>query len=219
MTLQMDQRSAAHLADLVPVGLDDRGEPAGVVQKPVDIPVLQVEPGLLVPVDAIGRPEPIERHGSCLGLETDGHDDGQSRLTATVIRSPIANRRQGVGVIPADGVFFQESERRGAARARMIAEVYDALRSAGADEDRARAAATAIAGQWDIEPRFDQIDRRIDKVEERLDRMDNHLDRLEQRISKVETDVAILKGMVCFTPAFQVATPFFIWQLLPRLPA
>ena len=31
--------------------------------------------------------------------------------------------------------------------ARMIAEVYDALKSAGADEDKARAAATAVAGQ------------------------------------------------------------------------
>ena len=29
--------------------------------------------------------------------------------------------------------------------ARMIAEVYDALRSAGADDDKARAAATAVA--------------------------------------------------------------------------
>jgi hypothetical protein len=29
----------------------------------------------------------------------------------------------------------------------MIAEVYDALKSAGAPEDKARAAATAVAGQ------------------------------------------------------------------------
>jgi hypothetical protein len=29
----------------------------------------------------------------------------------------------------------------------MIAEVYDALRSAGADEEKARSAATAVAGQ------------------------------------------------------------------------
>jgi hypothetical protein len=36
--------------------------------------------------------------------------------------------------------------RHGATMARMIAEVYDALKSAGADEDKARAAATAIAG-------------------------------------------------------------------------
>jgi hypothetical protein len=37
---------------------------------------------------------------------------GKPRLTVTVIRSPIADRRQGVGVIPADGVFFQKIERR-----------------------------------------------------------------------------------------------------------
>ena len=117
--------------------------------------------------------------------------------------------------------------------ARMIAEVYDALRSAGADEDKARAAATAIAGQWDIEPRFDQIDRRfdqidkrIDKVEERLDRLDDRFDRLddrfdrlEQRVSRLETDVGIIKWMLGFTLAFQVAILFFIWQLMLRLPA
>ena len=101
----------------------------------------------------------------------------------------------------------------------MIAEVYDALRSAGADEDKARAAATVMAGQWDIEPRFDQIDKRIDKVEGRLDRLETRLDRLEQRVSKIETDVAILKWMAGFTLAFQVATLLFIWQLMLRFPA
>jgi chromosome segregation ATPase len=121
----------------------------------------------------------------------------------------------------------------GRAMARMIAGVYDALRSAGADEDKARAAAKAMAGQWDIEPRFDQIDRRfdqlenrisqvnqrIDQVEGRLDRLEDRFDRLEQRVAKLETDVAILKWMVGFTLAFQVATLFFIWQLMLRLPA
>ncbi|MGH6903178.1 MAG: hypothetical protein ACREIR_10610 [Geminicoccaceae bacterium] len=135
-------------------------------------------------------------------------------------------------MIPADGVFSQEYERRGAALARMIAEVYDALKSAGADEDKARAAATA-AGQWDIEPRFDQIDRRFDqidrrfdKVEERLDRLEDRFDRfedrfdrLELRVGKLETDVAILKWTAGFTLAVQVATLFFIWQLMLRLPA
>jgi chromosome segregation ATPase len=108
----------------------------------------------------------------------------------------------------------------------MIAEVCDALKSAGADEDKARAAATAIAGQWDIEPRFDQIDRRfdqidqrIDKVEGRLDRLENRFDRLEQRVSRIETDVGIIKWMLGFTLAFQVATLFFVWQTLLRLPA
>jgi hypothetical protein len=101
----------------------------------------------------------------------------------------------------------------------MIAEVYDALKSAGADEDKARAAATAIAGQWDIEPRFDQIDTRFDRIDKRIDKIEDRLDRLEQRVSKLETDVGILKWMVGFTLAFQVATLFFIWQLMLRLPA
>jgi hypothetical protein len=107
----------------------------------------------------------------------------------------------------------------GRAMARMIGEVNDALRSAGADEDKARAAATAMAGQWDIEPRFDQIDRRFDQIEGRLDRVDGRLDRLQQRVAKLETDVAILKWMAGFTLAFQVATLLFIWQLMLRLPA
>jgi hypothetical protein len=81
--------------------------------------------------------------------------------------------------------------------ARMMAEVCDALKCAGADEDKVRATATAIAGQWEIEER---------------------LDRLEQRVSKVETGVGILKWMVGFTLALQVVTLFFIWQLMLRLP-
>ena len=50
----------------------------------------------------------------------------------------------------------------------MIAEVYDAAKSAGADEDKA--AATAVAGQWEIEAGLGQIDKRVDKVENRLER-------------------------------------------------
>jgi predicted nuclease with TOPRIM domain len=123
--------------------------------------------------------------------------------------------------------------RRGATMARMIAEPYDALRSAGADEDKAWAAATAIAGQWEIGPRidqmdrrFDQIDMRIDTIEERLDRLEDRFDRmedrfgrLEQRVSRLETEVGIIKWMLGFTLAFQVATLFFIWQLMLPLPA
>jgi hypothetical protein len=48
--------------------------------------------------------------------------------------------------------------------------------------------------------------------------LDTRLDRLEQRVSKLQTDVGILKWMVGFTLAFQVATLFFIWQLMLRVP-
>lgn len=66
--------------------------------------------------------------------------------------------------------------------ARMIAEVYDALKSAGADEDKARAAATAVAGQLEFDGRLDRIDTR--------------LDRIEARVAKLETDMAALKWMI-----------------------
>ena len=95
--------------------------------------------------------------------------------------------------------------------ARMIAEVYDALKSAGAPEDQARAAATAVAGQQ-------EFDTRLDRIEGRLDRVDDRLDRLEQRMGRLETEVAVIKWMVGFTLAMNVAVLFFIWQIMLRLP-
>ena len=73
--------------------------------------------------------------------------------------------------------------------ARMIAEVYDALKSAGADEDKARAAATAVAGQHEFEGRLTDIGTRID-------RLDSRIERVEARLSKVETELAVLKWMI-----------------------
>jgi hypothetical protein len=72
--------------------------------------------------------------------------------------------------------------------ARMIAEVYDALKSAGADEDKARAAATAVAGQHEFEGRLTDIGTRID-------RLDSRIERVEARL-KVETELAVLKWMI-----------------------
>lgn len=94
----------------------------------------------------------------------------------------------------------------------MIAEIYDAPKSAGAPEDKARAAATAASGQWELDARLEQIDKRIDKVE-------NRLERLEQRVGRIETDVAVLKWMVGFTLAMNVAILFFVWQIMLRLPS
>jgi hypothetical protein len=71
--------------------------------------------------------------------------------------------------------------------ARMIAEVYDALKSAGAAEDKARAAATAVAGQLEFEGRLDRIDARLDRTDTRFE---------EARVGKLETDMAVLKWMV-----------------------
>ena len=56
------------------------------------------------------------------------------------------------------------------------------LKSAGADEDKARAAATAVAGQLESDARLDRIDAR--------------LNRIEARVTKLETEVAVLKRMI-----------------------
>ena len=59
---------------------------------------------------------------------------------------------------------------------------------------------------------------RLDRIEGRLDRVDDRLDLLEQRVGRLETEVAVIKWMVGFTLAMNVAVLFFIWQIMLRLP-
>jgi hypothetical protein len=68
---------------------------------------------------------------------------------------------------------------------RVIAVVYDALNSRGADEDKARAAATLsqvnlrsnlVSTRWTAASTRSTI---ASKIEDRLDRLETRLDRLE----------------------------------------
>jgi hypothetical protein len=68
--------------------------------------------------------------------------------------------------------------------ARMIAEVYDALKSAGADEDKARATATAVA-----ESDRDIADLRLE------------MSGVRSEMAEIRGDVRLLKWMVGFTMA------------------
>jgi hypothetical protein len=68
--------------------------------------------------------------------------------------------------------------------ARMIAKVYDALRSAGADDDKARAAATAVA-----ESDRDVADLRFEMGSVRTE------------MAEMRGDMRLLKWMVGFTMA------------------
>ena len=129
--------------------------------------------------------------------------------------------------------------------ARMIAEDYDALKSAGADDAKARAAAIAVADQAGIEnleqrltaslgaveqrleARIDGVEQRlkarIDAVEQRLDgridAVEQRLERLEERLTKVERDVFLVKWMVGFVLALQLGTFFMLWQLMLQFPS
>ncbi len=80
----------------------------------------------------------------------------------------------------------------------MIAEVYDALREAGASEQRSRAAAEALASYEDrfvgIDRRFDTVDRRMDDLEREIKSTKAEL-RGEIRDSKTEVkgDIRLLQ--------------------------
>jgi uncharacterized protein YPO0396 len=106
--------------------------------------------------------------------------------------------------------------------ARMIAEVYDALKSAGADDAKARAAAIAVADQAGIENLEQRLSATIgavdQRLEARLDAVDQRLERLEERLTKVERDVFLVKWMVGFLLALQLGTFFMLWQMMLSLP-
>jgi len=68
--------------------------------------------------------------------------------------------------------------------ARMIAELYDALRSVGADDDKARAAATAVA-----ESDRDVADLRLE------------MSGVRTEMAEMRGDMRLLKWMVGFTMA------------------
>jgi hypothetical protein len=74
----------------------------------------------------------------------------------------------------------------------MISEVYDALISAGAAEDKARKAAETLA---DTDNRFSRIDGAVLKLESKLD----------GAVLKLEAELVLVKWMVGFAIALNVA--------------
>lgn len=65
----------------------------------------------------------------------------------------------------------------------MVIEVYDALLSAGADEEKARMAAQVMVG----DERFDRIDKRFEQADSRLTRVEARLDLLTWMVGIVLT--------------------------------
>ena len=73
----------------------------------------------------------------------------------------------------------------------MIAELYDALIAAGSPEDKARKAAGAMAG--------------FDVYEQRFVRVEADIAGLKQDMTEVKRDLFLLKWMMGFLLAFQIA--------------
>lgn len=92
----------------------------------------------------------------------------------------------------------------------MLADVYDALREAGASEASARRAAEAVAVR---ETRFDQIEAGIAAFEQRTEarisafeqRTEARFDAIETRLTRLEGEVALLKLMVGTVGALSIA--------------
>lgn len=78
----------------------------------------------------------------------------------------------------------------------MIAEVYDALKEAGASEEKAKAAAMALA---DYGSRFDRIDRDLADVKADISGLKTDVAVLKADVTLLKTDFAVQKaelGMV-----------------------
>jgi hypothetical protein len=85
----------------------------------------------------------------------------------------------------------------------MISEVYDALISAGAPEDKARRAAETLAN---CDNRFSRVDGAVLKLESRLDGAVLKLEsRLDGAVLKLESELVLVKWMVGFGIAMNVA--------------
>lgn len=80
----------------------------------------------------------------------------------------------------------------------LIAELYDALLAAGSPEDKARAAAEAMAG-------FDAYEQRFVRIEGDIAELKRDVAVLKQDMADVKRDVFLLKWMLGFVLAFQVA--------------
>ncbi len=71
----------------------------------------------------------------------------------------------------------------------ILVEIYDALKEAGASEEKARAAATSLAGR---DQRWDEVGQRFQRFEQRLDTIERRLALIGQALEALTTRVAAL---------------------------
>jgi hypothetical protein len=82
----------------------------------------------------------------------------------------------------------------------MLAEIYDALKEAGASEEKARAAATSFARRghsfdW-LEQRLSDLERRLGFIEDRLAAaVEQKLVALLRDLATIKADLRIMKWM------------------------
>ena len=79
----------------------------------------------------------------------------------------------------------------------METEIYEALNAAGAPDDKARAAASAIAGfNARIEERLDRIEIKMVGVEQRLEVIESDLRVFRNDVAGIEIDVGEIRAKI-----------------------
>lgn len=84
----------------------------------------------------------------------------------------------------------------------MIAELYDALRDAGASEEKARAAAKAVS---DNESRLDKLDARMGGLEGRFAGIQSQIDGMKAQIEALRMRMDTMTWVLGFNAAMTVA--------------
>ena len=87
----------------------------------------------------------------------------------------------------------------------MIAELYDALIAAGSPEDKARKAAEAMAGYEAYEGRFIRIEADIGELKRDVAELKRDVAELKRDVVELKRDNLLVKWMLGFVLAFQVA--------------
>jgi hypothetical protein len=77
--------------------------------------------------------------------------------------------------------------------ATMIVELYEALKAAGAPEDKAQAAAKVLAYSED---RFDRVDGKLETVDARLATVEPKLATVQIELATVKAELAMVKWIV-----------------------
>jgi hypothetical protein len=96
----------------------------------------------------------------------------------------------------------------------MISEVYDAFKSVGITDDKARAAAEAL--DQNNAKSFDKLERKIDA---RFDATESRLGKFEEKFGDLKTSVKVLQWVVLgFLAPAQLGIFYLLLQIMSRIP-
>jgi hypothetical protein len=102
----------------------------------------------------------------------------------------------------------------------MLVELYDALKEAGASEEKALAAAESLVVGYDRLERIEEHTGRLPKMQEQIDDTREDIVRLDKELAVVKAQIDLLKWMngivIAGVLALIIKTLLRLTDLLPR---